>query len=443
MKKELILPILLLFNISLFSQVNFEGLSLNEAMKKSKETGKLIFLQLESSDCLQCNEVADKAFSDKKLGELFNQIFICIKITPNHPDRENINALFNKTGGSMGSLFIASEGSLVHTFNKTTTKPDVYKEEADKALSKAGEGMRLKSMEQQYKDGNRSFGFLEFYMKTLKGFQLSTNELLDEYVTLLPNDSLKSKHCFVFIVSMTPLLESKAYDKLNEFYEVVNKKNYNFNYPLHPDIKNKIAYKSMRKAIIQKDEKYALRIALFAKNIYPKEPERAANSYDSRMLDYYIGINDTSKYLQQAANYYDKYFMQISVDSVLKKDTFNMNELAKKQPATIEKKGDSMVMRKQISYSSEAQKLSNQLSEAARIFWEFTDDSKYLTKALNWSAKALELYESFFALNNYALLLYKTGQKGEAISWQQKAIAFKKKWGLDTKTFDKELMEMK
>ena len=80
MKKELILLILLFLNISLFSQVNFENLSLSEAFQKSKETGKLIFLQLESSDCLQCNEVADKAFTNKSLGEKLYQSFICIKI---------------------------------------------------------------------------------------------------------------------------------------------------------------------------------------------------------------------------------------------------------------------------------------------------------------------------------------------------------------------------
>jgi len=135
--------------------------------------------------------------------------------------------------------------------------------------------------------------------------------------------------------------------------------------------------------------------------------------------------------------------MDISIDSIRKNDTIKMNELAKKTTAKIEKKGDSVIMRKEISYKSETQSLSNQLSEAARYFWKFTSNQEYLLKAKNWAKKALEFHESFTTQNTYALLLNKIGQKQEAISWQEKAILLKKKYGLDTKSLEKELKEMK
>lgn len=56
---------LLLGTIAAFSQLNFENLSFAAALERSSKTGKLIFLQFESDECLQCNEVADKAFKDK------------------------------------------------------------------------------------------------------------------------------------------------------------------------------------------------------------------------------------------------------------------------------------------------------------------------------------------------------------------------------------------
>jgi tetratricopeptide (TPR) repeat protein len=443
MKNIIILPILLLSYFSTFCQLKFENLSFDEALQQSKETGKLIFLQLESDECFQCNEVTDKAFSDVKLGNLLAETFICIKLNKNHPDRQKVAALFNKTSTSIGSLFIAGDGSLIHTYTRTTTSPKAYEEEVNKALSKAGEGIRLKNMEQEYNSGNRSIGFLELYMKMMKNFQLNTTKLLDEYVSLLNNDSLKSMRTFSFVVSMVPILESSAYEKLNLFYEALNKKNYNSNYPLHPSIKNQIAYKSLKKAILEKDEQYAIRTALFAKKIYLTEPEKASKTYESYLLDYYIGINDTMRYLQQASNYYDRYYMSLSADSIKKRDTLNMNELAKKQTPTMEKKGDSVVMRKQILYSSVAQSLSNNLSEAGRKFMEFTTDNTYLAKALKWSEKALELYENYTTLNVYALLLYKTGNKKEAVNWQEKAILFKKKRGFDTKSLEQELNDMK
>ncbi len=50
---------------SSFCQVNFENVSFDGALQKSKQTGKLVFLQFESANCEQCNEVADKAFEDQ------------------------------------------------------------------------------------------------------------------------------------------------------------------------------------------------------------------------------------------------------------------------------------------------------------------------------------------------------------------------------------------
>ncbi len=445
MKRVIIFLICVAFYKPGFDQVNFKTFSFDKALQQSQKTGKLIFLQFESADCNQCNEVANKGFEDNGLAELVEQTFICLKISADHPDRNRIATLYNKKKDGFGTLFINSDGSLIHNYSGTTTVATKYKEEIDKALAKASEGVRIKNLEKMYNEGNRKIDFLEFYMQTLKNLHYNTDTLLDEYVALLPDDSLISIRVFAFVVSMTPILDSKAYKKLGDFYAVINKRNYNStaDYPLHPDIKNKIAYKSLQKAIAEKNEVFALRIATFSKNTYPRDLSKAAKSYDSRMLDYYKGINDTSRYLQQAVNYYDKYYMPISVDSVRRKDTSNMNMLAKLQTPTIEKRGDSIVKSTRIVYRPEAQFLCNELDETARNFFELTTDVSYLAKALNWSAKAVNLFESYTAENTYALLLYKNDKKQEAIIWQQKAIELKKKRGFDTKSLEKELEDMK
>jgi thioredoxin-related protein len=47
---------------SIFAQVNFTAIPLQEAMERSKSEGKLIFLQFEAAGCDQCNDVANKGF---------------------------------------------------------------------------------------------------------------------------------------------------------------------------------------------------------------------------------------------------------------------------------------------------------------------------------------------------------------------------------------------
>lgn len=43
----------------------------------------------------------------------------------------------------------------------------------------------------------------------------------------------------------------------------------------HSTFKTAIAYKSLKKAINEKDEVYAIKVADYSRNIYPKEPEKA------------------------------------------------------------------------------------------------------------------------------------------------------------------------
>ena len=63
----------------LSAQVNFSSLSFSEALQKAKAESKLILLQFESADCKQCNDVANKGFESKEVGDKMNDAFFCLK----------------------------------------------------------------------------------------------------------------------------------------------------------------------------------------------------------------------------------------------------------------------------------------------------------------------------------------------------------------------------
>ena len=65
--RKLATAALLFFSISVHAQQLFGNLNLKEALQRADEQGKLVFLQFESDDCQQCNDVADKGLSDEKL----------------------------------------------------------------------------------------------------------------------------------------------------------------------------------------------------------------------------------------------------------------------------------------------------------------------------------------------------------------------------------------
>ena len=113
-----------------FPQLNYQHISFEEAILKSKQTGQFIFMQVESPTCTKCNEVAEKGFQDKELSEKLENIFICIKITSPHPDRNQVESLYNIKNG-FGTFFIGNDKTLIHSFPMTTTLAAEYKKQID------------------------------------------------------------------------------------------------------------------------------------------------------------------------------------------------------------------------------------------------------------------------------------------------------------------------
>ena len=419
-----------------FPQLNFQDISFEDAILKSKQTGQFIFIQVESPTCIKCNEVAEKGFQNKELSEQIANTFICIKITSSHPDRNQVGSLYNIKNG-FGSLFIDNDKTLIHSFPMTTTHAAEYKKQIDIFFDKAGENMRITQLEKEYKSGNKSPGVMELLLLKRKSLNLETESLLDEYVTLLSEDSLQSEITLLFIAQMAPVIGSKADNRLRKNISVFNKAWYNMPLAQRININNRIIHKSMKKAIEEKNESFAYRVAGFARNTNDNNTQAGIKVYEMNMLNYYRETNDTMNYLLRAIYYYDNYFMIVNPDSVKRKDSLRQNP----QPLTVA--GDAMITKKMISYTPIAQNFTRELNNGAWSFYRMTRDSLHLKKALQWAKRANDFFESPEAMDTYARLLYRTGSLQEAIDWETKAIDLRKKQGYNTKEYETILESMK
>lgn len=434
-----------LFSIPLFlnGQVSFLSIPFQEALKVSAEKGSLIFLQFESATCSKCNEVADKAFANKELSGLLGQTFICLKINKDHPDRDMINNLYN-IGDGFGSFFIDQNKTLVHSFLKTTTFANDYKNQIDIALTKAVEDTRLSELEKQYQEGNRSPGLLELLIQKRKSLNLETDFLLDEYVSILPADSLTSLSTLLFIAQMAPVIGGKPDTILRKDQELFHKVWYSLDLPVRMKINTKIIFKSRQKAVIQKDEKYAYHVAQFARSTFILPTSDAAlQSYEYNMLFFYKGTGDTINYITRALSYYDNYSMHVTVDSIRNSDSLTQRQLFTKVDKIGVKKGDSVLMAKSIVFAPVTQTFSRDLNEGAWNVYKMTNDPICLQKALQWIQKANEFYETAEAMDTWARLLYKTGNTSAAILKEERAIALQNERGFNTSEFSQVLNKMK
>jgi len=421
--------------------VAFQRISLADALAKAKSESKFIFLQLESPTCSECTEVAEKGLSDNSLSKMINESFVPLYINADHKDRKEIENMYNSPNG-FGTLFIDQNGTLIHKFPSTTTMSSKYKEQIEIAFNKAGENVRVSELEKQYLNGNKSLGFLEQLMLKKRELNLDNTFLLDEYVSLLPTDSLTSISTLQFLASMYPVLGSRADFTLRRDTALFNKAWYQIALDKRVNLNSRIIYNSLNKAILEKDENYALRVARFARGTTTSTKEAAERAYFMRLAEFYDRTDNTTKYLTTAATYYDNYLMTVDPDSIKKVDEVlkgKMLQTAKKDTVRTE---TGYTVRALVGYSPTTQRYTGQLKEGAWNFYKKTSDPELLAKATSWVKRGLEFYESDEALNVYAHLLYKQGQKDEAIKIEKQVIELKKKRGLTAKDNEAILAKM-
>jgi len=436
--------LLSVFIFSLSSaQVNFSSVSFTDALQKAQSQGKIIFLQFEAASCNQCNDVANKGFENKEVAEKINKTFFCVKIDIQHPDRNKIATTYNVNADKgFGTLFIDNNGTVIHKFLKTTSFSQEYLNQVDVALLKAGENMKIIEFENEYKKGNRSFGFLQSLLEKRRSLNFPIDSLLDKYIEALPIDSLKSVSTLGFIAQMAPLLDSRADKALRKDPVTFNKLWYAMALQMRISINNVIIYKSMSKAIKERDEQYAVRTASFAQGTNSNYTA-GAKAYDKNLLRFYDETDDSVSYFRKSIAYFERYFLTVSPDSVKRMDSINVRQSLESGKKDTLRQGNSIKIVGSVSYAPIAQNFARELNDGAYEFYKRTGNQYLLTIATGWAKKALQFYKTPQVLDTYAKLLYKQNQKEQAVDIMNEAITLQQKHGLPTKEFDISLEKMK
>ena len=439
--KPLFLAIFAFISIASFSQVDYDDALLDEALTKAAQEGKLVFVQMISPSCRECNAVAEKGLSDKELSELINQTFIPLYIDDSHPDRSKIERTYNLPDG-FGILFLNSNGTLIHKYAGSSTRSQPYKENIDIALYRAGESLKVSELEKEYQNGNRAPGFMEQLLMKKKTLNLNNEELLNEYVRLLPLDSLTSLYTIEFIVSMGPELRSPALRTIRRDTALFNRAWYNMT-PSKRSVTNAtIIRNSLNKAVHEKNESYALQVATFAQSRHKKQSISGMKAYSGQLLEFYKRTDDTSKFLAIASRYYDLLIKTTNIDSLKNADIALQKKMLDTASGQVLKTEYGYRVRKTVRYNPLTQSFCWDLKEGAWHVYKRTSDAALLAKATTWIETALNVLKTPEALDVYARLQYKQHQIDKAIETQNQAIAMRKKAGFSTTDFETALAKM-
>jgi hypothetical protein len=444
MKRQLLLFLFTSFACACsFAQTGFKSYSFDEALQQAGKDGKFVLVLMDTKDCNQCNETATKGFEDKTLGETIPKQFICIRPDADGADWQQLAQQYETPNG-LAALFFGSNGTLLHKQTGSSSMGKFYADAATKALSNQSEIMNVESLTQSFSMDNSNIIVLQSLLQKRKELLLSTDSLLDIYVSMLPADSLNSLEQLQYIARFAPVLESKANLSMRRDYDRFNQAWYRMELAERIRINNAIVYKTRQLAIAKKDSRLANSAATFAGSVHSNVNERP-KLHTYNMMYYYLGIKDTIRYLSYANMYCTQYLMTVSTDSVARRDsTEKIKAFAAAKPVTTQEGGTSKRFTKTVMFRPVAQYYALELNNIAWNCYTMSPNNPLLLKrALTWAKRANEFFEVSGVMDTYARLLYKTGTPSEAIAWQQKAIALAKKRGYSATEMETVLANMK
>ncbi len=352
--------------------IKFEQCSWKEIKSKASKENKLIFIDCYTSWCVPCKWLAKKVFTNDTIADYFNAQFICAKMDMEIGEGKELAKKYDIH--VYPTLIICdANGEVV---NRSCGAGDV-----NRLLTFAKDaqipGKSYSSLTSTFVKGNYSTEFIANYLKTTKDICLNTDDILKTHFATQKENDLSNAQNWTLIRDYLVDAESPTFK-----YMLANKDDFSKMYS-EDSVQKKISsmYLSTCMNIIKdpqtgKDRYNTLKNELKRSNL--KNVDKLLGQTD---LSYYNHEKDWINYAKTAVPLIDTYFF---ADAKM-------------------------------------------LNDVCWVFYEKIDDKNMLNKALAWSKTGNELErENPFNMDTYACLLYKVGQKEEAIKVEKRAIEIAK-----------------
>jgi thioredoxin-related protein len=224
MKKIFSLLITILVSMTVEAQgVNFQELTLNQALAKAKAEQKFVFVDVYTDWCGPCRMMATQIFPMKEMGDYFNPKYVSIKL--NAEKGEEGPAFKNKYGIRAYPTFVIldSEGNLLHMFAGGVLNLSFI----DKVEESFNPDLAFGNLQQRYQAGERDKKLVASYLKALKGtYTVDVTPMVNDFVTSLGYDELICSDCLFIFDEFAPLgspREKFFTDNIEKFRDVIGR----------------------------------------------------------------------------------------------------------------------------------------------------------------------------------------------------------------------------
>ncbi|MBC7687435.1 MAG: hypothetical protein H7211_04575 [Aquabacterium sp.] len=442
MKKRTLLLTAMLFGVAIsWSQkINYQK-SFEEARKLSIQQNKpLAVLVTMQPPANVINYLA--VLNNPEVVAKFNTSFINYKVASEDTAGSNIVRQY-QVYRFPSFVFLDSKGGVLEKNGIIMPfVPDVLTM-ADGVITASSE-KSLTDFDKEYAAGMYSTYFLKAYITKRKKAGIANNaDLIEKYVDSLTIAGLGNYQQVLFILQAGPLADSRAYKLAYTNKSIIDSIYKTEPYAERTAINNGIIVNTMASAIVSKNFGRAISAANFTRGTWTSDYGEGQKNYALKLLQYYTGIKDTVNYLREATVFYDQYYMNISTDSIKKREEQKMETAKRNAREKAEAVTPNGGVIKTFSFAYAPNVSATELNNAAWAFYKSgTQDGTYLTKALLWSKRSIELNAIAGYYDTLAHLLYRLGFYAEAKATQQKAIDLSKAEKRNVKEMEEELAKI-
>ncbi len=379
-----------------------------------------------------------KGFNNENVIETFNNNFINYKV-----EREDTTASGKiireyKIYRFPSFIFFDSKGGFLFTDIAFLSMPQALLDITQKAIE-ASKEKPLAEYDSAFASGENSSAFLKEYILRRERAGITDNaDLIEKYVLGLKVSDFYNYKEVLFILKAGPIADGNAYKLASLNKQLIDSIFKNEPSADRVAINNGIISNTLNNAIANKNFNRALAAANYTRGTWTTSNDGQKN-YTLNILRYYKGICDTTRYLQQASNFYEQNYMRLTVDSVRKRDSLNFVLAMKSAKEVSSTQINETTIRGVVSFAYTKDGFATELNHAAWVFYQMAyNKNDYLFKALLWSRRSIELAPKPHFYDTYAHLLYRLQFFDLAESIQKKAIELAKAENSDTKLFVEE-----
>jgi thioredoxin-related protein len=372
----------------------FRQISYADLFEMAQKEQKGVMLYFHFDGCGACIKMEKTAFKDKSVINYFNENFINFEINTLKGEGIEINKLYNiKLHPTF--IFFDKNGNELHRLVGVFSPEEFYKQANNALLSR----QNLTNYKVQYIAGNRESDFLYEYAYMLRDAHELDSTVVNEYLdaTAKSDYALEKNIKFIYEFCIHNFKIFIPYDN-PRFNFLLNNKNLFYEHLDSNQVKTRIVWilnRAINKAIEEKDEATFDQIIEILKE-YDNGEQYLFKEMDGRITGM---ITSKNLVLSTMLRYYEKI-------------------------------GDHSNYRKTLdTYISKIWDDADELNSFAwNVYVKVPDDNaERIETAIKCSVRSIELNDNYANNDTYAWLLYKSGDKENALKQANKTIEIAKK----------------